>query len=106
MAKLFGRIGPHKISLELVPDIEDAYASYRKQGPKREILISDLRNQDPKDLVDSVLHEAVHAAADIYGFEDKEILAHTLAAAFTQLFIETGLIEPDQWAKKLRRARK
>ena len=110
MAKrMVGHMGKHEIELAQTNSLDDAYALYRKvlDGKRnlRQILISIQHNPDPADLVDSVIHESVHALGDIFGIEDNEQLAHTAAVALTQMWVEMGLIDPKAWARKVKKAR-
>lgn len=97
-----GFMGPHQIVIQTVPELTNAYGLFRKTDEGvRTINISEAHNKNPIDFCDTVVHESVHVAADVYGFEDREQLCHTLAAALVQFWVDIGLVDPLDWQKRL-----
>lgn len=107
MAKLSGRIGAYRVDVKLVPDLEDAYGLHEKSlDGGRRILISDVHTQNPIDFMDTLVHESVHAVANVYGIEDPEHLCHTMAAGLTQFWTSLGLVRPEEWQLHLKKGKR
>lgn len=107
MAKLSGRIGAYRVDVQLVPDLEDAYGLHEKHvNGGRRILISDAHTQNPIDFMDTLVHESVHAVANVYGIEDPESLCHTMAAGLTQFWTSLGLVDPKAWQLHLKKGKR
>ena len=106
MPKLIGHMGAHPIEVRIDKRMKGNYATYGQTPTGRKISLSAVLNDDPMDLVNSFIHESLHAAGDTFGFDDKETVVSMLATALTQFWTEIGLVDPQEWARKLKKDRK
>lgn len=103
-----GKIGNYEVSVFLKEDLECAgeFESIARRGRGEIVLNPD---QHGTYLVDTILHEALHAICKHRGLETEEepVIPHhvvyLLAGDLSEFLVTSGFVKPVEWEARLRR---